>query len=135
MPIMNWDSTLDIGVTSMNDDHREILDAMNKIYDARAENQPGATINQLVAKLGAVCSRHFADEEALMAKIGYPGIGTHKHLHGQLLERYGRHAAEIKAANGVAPEEFFEFLRFWLTSHIRGIDAKYGAHAHATKAA
>ena len=135
MPIMLWDNALDIGVASMNDEHREILDVMNKIYDARAQGRQGAAIDVLVAKLGAVCARHFADEEALMERIGYPGLGSHKHLHAQLLERYTRHAGEIKAAGGVAPEEFFDFLRFWLTSHIKGIDAKYGAHAQASRAA
>jgi hemerythrin-like metal-binding protein len=134
MPIMVWDPSLDIGVAPMNDEHREILDVMNKIYDARAQGRDGTTINQLVARLGSVCSRHFADEEAFMQKVGYPGIGPHRQLHAQLLERFTRHAEEIKAANGAAPEAFFDFLRFWLTSHIKGIDAKYGAHAKASAA-
>ena len=29
MPIMNWDASLDVGVESMNDDHKQILDLMN----------------------------------------------------------------------------------------------------------
>ncbi len=129
MPIMSWDPSLDLGVASMNDEHREILEVMNRIYDAQAQGRSGAAIDQLVARLGAVCTRHFADEEAYMAQIGYPGLSTHRQLHQQLLERVGRHALEIKMAGGKAPEAFFDFLRFWLTSHIKGIDGKYAAHA------
>jgi hemerythrin-like metal-binding protein len=131
MPIMLWDDTLDLGVEPMNDEHKQILDVMNRIYDARAQGREGAAVDLLVAELGRVCTRHFADEEAYMARIGYPGLETHKRLHQQLLERVRQHAEAIKAAGGRPTDEFFEFLRFWLTSHIKGIDTKYAAHATA----
>ena len=42
MPLMQWDESLDIGVPDMNDDHRDILAAMNRIYDASGmTSQPG----------------------------------------------------------------------------------------------
>ncbi len=130
MPIMIWDKSLDIGVAPMNAEHQDILRVMNQIYDAREKGQHGSTINLLVAELGEVCVHHFADEERYMESIGFPGLTGHKLLHKQLLDRYGQHAAEIRAAGGEASDEFFQFLRFWLTSHIKGIDTKYAAHAH-----
>ena len=133
MPIMLWDKSLDIGVAPMNAEHQQILDVMNKIYDAREKGQHGATINLLVAQLGDVCVRHFSDEERYMDSIGFPGLSGHKHLHKQLLDRYGQHAAAIRAADGHPSDEFFQFLRFWLTSHIKGIDTKYAAHAHGAQ--
>lgn len=129
MPIMNWDNTLDVGVPSMNEEHKRILDAMNRIYDAAQAGKTGDEINLLVERLGAICVRHFADEEAYMASIGYPSLSNHKFIHIDLLERYGTHAADIKAAGGRAGQAFFHFLTHWLAVHIKGIDAKYGAHA------
>ncbi|HZV57616.1 MAG TPA: hemerythrin family protein [Sphingobium sp.] len=129
MPIMEWDNSLDIGVRAMNDDHKEILDAMNRIFDATKAGRTGDEINRLVERLGQVCVRHFRDEEAYMASIGFPGLTNHSLVHRALLERYAGHAAEIKAAGGRADEAFFHFLRHWLRSHIKGIDRKYGEHA------
>ena len=94
--------------------------------------EAGAAVNGLVAELAQVCRRHFADEEAYMAQIGYPNLQTHQRLHAQLLERVGQHAEAIRAADGRPTDEFFDFLRFWLTSPIKGIDTKYAAHAHAS---
>lgn len=131
MPIMQWDSSLDVGVGAMNDEHKQILDAMNRIYDATEAGRSGDEINRLVERLGAVCVRHFTDEEAYMASIGYPGLRNHKLIHQDLLERYGRHSAEIRAAGGRADHRFFHFLRHWLQSHIKGIDTKYAAHGAA----
>lgn len=129
MPIMLWDPSLDVGVAAMNREHQDILDLMNKIYDARVRGEQGEAINQLVARLGAICTRHFADEEAYMASIGYRELASHKILHQSLLTRFNGYAEAIKADGGVASDDFFNFLKFWLTSHIKGVDIKYGAHA------
>jgi len=129
MPIMNWDATLDVGVEAMNREHRDILEAMNQIFDAHASGKRGDVINRLVARLGEVTTRHFADEERLMAKMGYPGLGSHRLIHEKLLQDFSTHVAKIKAAGGEANEEFFGFLGRWLVAHIKGVDVKYGVHA------
>ncbi len=129
MPIMNWDSSLDIGVSSMNEEHKRILDAMNRVYDAAQAGKTGDEINLLVERLGAICVRHFADEEAFMASIGFPGLYNHKFIHVDLLERFATHADAIKAAGGRTNDAFFHFLTHWLSVHIKAIDGKYGAHA------
>lgn len=135
MPIMLWDNSLDVGVGAMNDEHKMILDAMNRIFDATQAGRTGEEIDRLVGRLGAICVKHFQDEEAYMASIGYPGLANHKMVHQGLLERYARHAAEIKAAGGRADDAFFHFLRHWLRSHIKGIDIKYGEHAGVKRSA
>jgi hemerythrin-like metal-binding protein len=135
MPIMSWDASLDVGVEPMNHDHKEILAAMNAVYDASAQGQAGEAVNSLVAKLGQVCVRHFTDEERYMGSIGYPGLDRHKQHHAQLLTQFQDHAREIRQAGGRPTDEFFYFLKFWLTSHIRGIDTKYAAHAKSGAAA
>lgn len=134
MPIMTWDATLDIGVEAMNAEHRDILDIMNKIYDAYKDGKTGYDITLLVDKLGKVCVSHFADEEKFMEKVGFPGLKEHKILHEKLLTKYGQHAADIQEAGGKVNDAFFGFLKFWLSSHIKGIDIKYAAHANMKKA-
>lgn len=129
MPLMQWDKTLDIGVAAMNDEHHGLLDIMNELYDAHAAGKQGAAINALVAKLGAACTEHFAHEEAYMQRVGYPGFDSHKLLHTKLLTRYGELAAQMRAGGGKTNDEFFQFLKFWLNSHIKGVDTKYAAHA------
>lgn len=131
MPIMVWDDSLDVGVAGMNAEHRDILNAMNAIYDSHKAGMAGEGINRLVAKLGEVTTRHFADEERYMEKIRFPGVSSHKLIHAKLLADFGKHAAAIRDDGGRANDAFFQFLSYWLSAHIRGIDVKYGAHARA----
>jgi len=135
MPIMLWDQSLDIGVEPMNHEHRDILNAMNQIYDLGQKGVQGASVTRLVDRLGEICVHHFADEERFMESIGYPALAVHKDLHRRLLEKYHEHAAAIRAADGVAGDDFFQFLRFWLASHIKGVDVKYAAHARGARPA
>lgn len=131
MPLMTWDQSLDIGVEPMNREHRDILDAMNAVYDGAEAKQFGPGMNAKIARLGEITTRHFADEEAFMAKVGFPELSTHKMIHQKLLKDFGEHAQSIAAAGGVPTRDFFTFLRLWLSAHIKGIDLKYGKFAQA----
>jgi len=135
MPIMNWEPRFDVKVEEMNREHRQILDAMNAIYDAVEAGQKGPGVMAKIARLGEVTTRHFADEEAYMQRIGYPGFDTHQAIHKKLLRDFGDHAARAQAAGGVPASDFFSFLRLWLTAHICCIDIKYGQHAASKRAA
>ena len=68
-----------------------------------------------------------------MQSIGFPGLGSHKRIHASLLEQLNEHANAFEAGPGALPDQFFTFLKVWLTAHIVGIDAKYGEHAHQRK--
>lgn len=37
----------------------------------------------------------------------------------------GQEVRQKESAAAVLPEDFFEFLKFWLVSHIQGVDIKY----------
>jgi len=134
MPLMNWDDSLDVGVDQMNHEHQQILDLMNKIYDAREAGQSGAPVVTLVDRLARVTIDHFRDEEAYMERTGYTGLASHKLIHKDLLDKFTGFATEIKANGGEVPEKFLTFLKLWLSAHIRGIDMKYGPKAALMKA-
>jgi hemerythrin len=136
VPLMNWDQSLDIGVEPMNREHRDILDAMNAVYDGANAGQSGSAMMAKIVRLGDVTARHFADEEVYMAKIGYPGLANHKGIHKKLLDDFAGHTQAIAAAGGVPYSAFFGFLRLWLSAHIKCIDLKYGDFSRgAAKAA
>jgi len=135
MPIMTWDDSLDIGVHDMNREHRDILDAMNAIYDATQAGKKGQPVIAMINHLGAVTARHFRDEEIFMAKIDYTDLENHKRVHTKLLKDFAMHQAAAVAADGVPTTEFFQFLRLWLAAHIKCIDRKYADYSRAPKGA
>jgi len=47
-------------------------------------------------------------------------------MHQQLLREFAKHRTAFAAVGGRLPKAFFDFLKLWLTAHIRNIDARYG---------
>ncbi|MCB0996729.1 MAG: hemerythrin family protein [Acidimicrobiales bacterium] len=135
MAFLDWTTQYDLGVTSMDAQHKALVASMNALH-ARAEaGAPGDELLRLVDSLADLTQRHFAAEEEHMERIGFPGLTSHKGIHVTLLDKLATHRADV-AAKGAPDEKFFAFRRFWLTSHITGIDTKYAEHgAKATVAA
>jgi hemerythrin len=127
----HWDASVyGIHVPEMDREHEILIGHMNTLHllhEARGDRAAvGAVLNELVA----YTRKHFADEEAYMSRIGFPGAQIHAGIHRQLLERIGVFAAEF-ARTGVLPKEFFAFLKMWLKAHICGVDSKYAKQSTA----
>ncbi|WP_127717170.1 bacteriohemerythrin [Halobacteriovorax sp. HLS] len=125
MSLMEWSEELDIKVDDMNNEHKNLLNIMNLMFDMYKENPNNPEFRGLFLSLKDATVEHFTNEEEFMEKMNFSGIATHKIIHKKLLETFGEHLAKYEE-NGSVDHTFFDFLKFWLRSHIVGIDTKYG---------
>jgi len=120
-----WDaSKYGINVSTMDHEHEILIGHMNAVHALHVAQAPRNTVGAALDKLVAYTRKHFADEEAYMARIGYSDLRRHAGIHKQLLARINEFTAEF-ARSGALSDEFFVFLRMWLKAHICGIDVKY----------
>ena len=124
---------LGLEVEKMDQEHQELVKRMNALYDGVEEEQSPSQIQNLIDDLAEYTVQHFADEEAYMEEIGFTGLATHKIIHQQLLKQFAEHVENFKKQQKVQPE-FFNFLKVWLTAHIKGIDMKYSNFVKEQKA-
>jgi hemerythrin-like metal-binding protein len=118
------EAELGLHIHEMDSEHQELIKRMNALYASATKKAPVTELQSRIDDLASYTVKHFADEEAYMAKIGFAGLATHKLIHEQLLSQFNSFVEEFKK-NGAVSEKFFNFLKVWLTSHIRGIDMKY----------
>lgn len=127
--LLSWDrNTLSVHVASMDQQHEHLIGLMNHLYDRHKSSAPREEVGKILKTLGDATVKHFASEEAYMDSIHYPELGKHKSIHHNLLMQLGQHVEQFKTT-GVLEEDFFVFLRLWLSAHIKGIDRKYGEFA------
>jgi hemerythrin len=131
MTIMQWQPRFELHVEPMDREHQQLIRLMNELHDACLSGQRSAQVLTLSA-LGDFTVKHFRDEEAYMASIHYEGLATHKRHHANLLKKFEDYAVRFKAGEELG-NEFFHFLRFWLGSHICGVDTKYAEHGRSQK--
>ena len=121
----SWDATLDVGVEEMNGEHRVLIDKMNHLYDLYASGAPFDGQVAALDDLLAYAVEHFDDEEWFMEASSFPEIEQHKTIHRLLVEKLGEHRGKAVEA-GTLDDKFFNFLGFWIVTHIKGVDTKYG---------
>jgi hemerythrin-like metal-binding protein len=125
MALMDWSDKLDVGVDNMNHQHKKILSLMNNLYEAFEQKKEFDQFISILDELKDFTIKHFAEEEAYMESINFEGIQVHTGIHQQLLEKFTSNYQTITNERKLT-QEFFDFLKFWLSSHIQGIDIKYG---------
>ena len=121
-----WDPTLlSVSVGEMDQEHITLIRKMNAVYAAHAAGRQREELDKLLQDFAGYTTQHFSDEEKYMDKVKFEGLATHKLIHQQLLKEVTVYLDEFKQ-KGELSKKFFDFLAVWLTSHIRGIDIKYG---------
>jgi len=101
----------------------------------RGAGEPQARPEATFRALADATRQHFTDEERYMRSIAYPEFTQHALIHPTLLEKLDVHYAKFRAGNAGVDPAVFEFLTFWLRTHIAGIDRRYADFAHAGRAA
>ena len=125
--ILTWTQQLSTHVDEMDEEHKKLIALMNHLYEINNKRVPKIEIKKALAALGAYAQEHFSDEEQYMERINYNQLTTHKILHKQLIDQFVEHSKKFDESGDVLPDAFFQFLKFWLTTHISHIDVKYGA--------
>ena len=114
---MVWHDWYSMGVELIDDEHREILDQLDELV--ASENSAFAA--QLL--LGYV-SKHFADEERVMANIGFKGLGRHKKLHDDFRVRVVEMVRRIDEPGMV--DRLVKYSSDWIVAHIANEDVLIG---------
>ena len=125
-----WSSELETGCQSIDEQHKQLVTALNDLLWACEHGGRRAELQSTVDFLVAYTIKHFADEEAFQLKHNYPDYNRHKQLHedfklvaSELAERLLQDGATIGLI-----AEVRSTLGDWLVNHIKGEDRKIGLH-------
>jgi hemerythrin-like metal-binding protein len=129
LEFIKWDwARYGLNIPAIDREHEILVGLMGTVHALHEAQAGSAALGAALGDLVAYARRHFATEEAFMARIGYAELTGHARLHQQILERARAFAAQFERS-GVLPPEFFDFLGVWLNGHIGGLDAQYAAFA------
>lgn len=132
MALITWDQSYSVKVKRCDDDHRKLFDLVNALNDAMRVGKGNTVVGKIVAELGNYTKTHFKTEEALMAQTKYPALAGHKVEHQKFVAQVDQFQKDLD--DGVAGDSVavLEFLKDWLTKHIRQVDQNYSAHLNAS---
>ena len=122
--IIQWTSDYAVGDRQIDEEHRQLLTLAQALHQAMLEGKGKAILLDLLTSMADYSSYHFAHEERLMERIGYPGYRQHLQQHRDLRSRL--RAMQCRAATGerTMTIEVMLFLTDWLKGHIAASDRR-----------
>lgn len=124
MTLIEWNPRFEIGVESIDRDHRRLIELINRLH---ASMCTGATPENVAAGLDSIHARiaaHFALEEKLMIAAGFPGFAEHKLDHDTLLEEIVEIRDSVVSDGDYSAQELTHSLDRWFSDHVRTFGAK-----------
>ena len=128
-----FDSRFVVGIDQVDQEHRRLFEIAGRVYDSLAAEGDAAidAARSAVAELLDYTTTHFANEEKLMVAAGYPGLETHRALHGNLIAQAREMDMRAEFGELHVPIELNRLIYNWLVDHIMDNDKKFGAFVAA----
>ncbi|MBL9027043.1 MAG: bacteriohemerythrin [Myxococcales bacterium] len=126
LPRLEWDDSLSVGVTALDDQHKQLFELLDELQQATTEDREAALRQEIVGDLVEYTKIHFAFEETMLSRNGFPELEPHRAAHSKLAEQVDVYARAADAGAGPLGADLYFFLRTWLNGHIRGSDRRYG---------
>jgi hemerythrin len=128
MPLIAWDKSYSVSVKRCDEQHQKLFVLMNELHDAMRVGAGGGAVRKVVGELNDYTISHFAAEEALLERYGYPALDQHREEHKKFIARVNKFRDDLDQGGGTSSVAVLEFLKDWLARHIKQTDRKYSAH-------
>jgi hemerythrin len=128
--MMAWHDEFCVNVQTIDTQHRRLFATANTLLDVINSGSGDAEIAAAVEFLFDYAKHHFAEEEALLRRTGYPYADAHAERHASLIATLKELEDELKSG-GLAAAALLDFLHGWLVNHVLVEDRKFAAHLNA----
>lgn len=119
-----WTAAMSVGDEMIDHDHRILLALVNQASSPGTREDPIA-IEFVLDELLGYTALHFAREEALMERIGFPDLAEHRTIHQQMLDEVRQLQQRLVSFTPHLGDDLTQFLGDWLTRHILVEDLRY----------
>jgi hemerythrin-like metal-binding protein len=103
MSLLEWKPEYSVGIASMDDEHREMIDLINAVYAKLGTSSDPDEIEDCLENIFSTISLHFALEERIMREQSYAEYPEHKEDHEDCGSGIGRPFARKATVGLVCP--------------------------------
>ena len=128
-----WDSSLDTGYEKVDNQHRQLVIALNNLVEAGKGGNVSNAVMDTLEFLTGYTVKHFADEESLQVEFSYPDYPNHKRIHDEFKVKVAGLVEKVMKEGPTEPviDEVSSAVGAWLLNHIRGDDFRMAAFVKA----
>jgi hemerythrin len=118
MPICAWDPRLATGDPVVDHQHQTLFSMVNGLHEAIASGATRPRIQRILEELSTYTFEHFAAEERLMARVGYPAMAGHVCKHQDMAKQAIEIIDGYRSGRLTVSLTLPQFLADWVRHHI-----------------
>jgi hemerythrin-like metal-binding protein len=120
-----WLSSFETGITVVDVQHRKLVGMLNELFDAINRGEGDAVVGGILDGMLDYTLTHFATEEELFAKYGYPESEEHIQEHNFLRQQVRTLCQKPRTGQNQFALQVAGLLKEWLRIHILRTDKKF----------
>jgi len=124
---MPWSTKLELGIKTIDDQHKQLIKLINKLYNAMQAGKDSNALLGILNELVEYTVYHFDYEEEIFHKYGYEREKEHVDIHTKLKNTAVELKNKIENGEAVIGFNVISFLENWVKNHILVEDKKYAA--------
>jgi hemerythrin len=125
MPIMEWSDDLSVKIPTIDEQHKKLIALLNELHDAMKAKQGKQALGTILTELSNYAVYHFQFEEMYMKKFSYSDYTTHKAMHDAFIKKVTAFKNDFDHDRLGVSLDVMNFLRDWVSTHIKGTDKRY----------
>lgn len=134
MSLFKWNESYSIGHPEIDTQHKRLFQLAEELHSAMTAGKGKQILSHTLASLISYTKGHFASEEGLMQRYGYPDYPQHKAEHDKLTAQVLAFQTDFNAGRSVLTIDLMHFLKNWLAHHIGQVDQKVASYIKAKAA-
>lgn len=120
--LITWSEDLRTGDSQIDHQHMYLIEQANRLQQMLEKQGGGAESERVLLGLTRYVSRHFRDEEKIMAENSFPGQEEHIRQHVEFARAVEAFLERQARGEKVAAMNLLIFLKHWFVNHIRTYD-------------
>ena len=125
MALMEWNDSLSVKVTEIDKQHQNLLNLINNLNDAMKEGKSKEVLKDIIEGLLEYSANHFTAEEKYFDQFHYPKGTAHKKEHTKFVTDIMEFKKGFDDGKLTLSLDVMNFLKDWLSNHIKGSDKQY----------
>lgn len=132
---IQWRESYAIGIKEIDDQHKQLFDAIDKLFNACAQGKGKEEVGNTLKFLEDYTKVHFTDEQQLHIKHNYPERIMHRGVHDNFLKTFDglKRQFEQEGASVLFVSTVNKTVLDWLIKHIGSLDRDFAAFVKGQK--
>jgi hemerythrin len=118
---LRWDQSYSVNIAELDHQHQRLFRTVAELEYAIHMGRADSIVDQVLEKVVLHTIEHFATEEALMEKHGFPGLSDHRFEHNVLTQQLTLFNLSHNAGRPVIPSALLDFLQTWLREDRKSV--------------